>query len=324
MAVFTEVGREELNRLLNQYDIGKAQRFEGISSGIENSNFYLDTDKGKYVLTVFERLNKEQVPYYLELTHHLGKKGLNVSAPIPAKDGSLSSEVCGKPCCIAACIPGQYVELPSAKVCGELGAVLAQMHSAVEDFPLVQENTKGSKFWLSVMPGLKPYLPERLYELLEEEVSYQVDLENSPAYKALPNGAVHADLFRNNSLIEVNGKEEKLGGIIDFYFACNAPFLYDLAVVLNDWCINLETGEIDMPKAQALIDGYNSVRALTEADRELWQDMLRRAALRFWVSRLYDYYMPRPASLLKPHDPSHFEKILLLRRKAKTSDLPWI
>lgn len=122
----------------------------------------------------------------------------------------------------------------------------------------------------------------------------------------------------------MNGTEEKLGGIIDFYFACNAPFLYDLAVVLNDWCIDLETGEIDMPKAQALIDGYNSVRALTEADRELWQDMLRRAALRFWVSRLYDYYMPRPASLLKPHDPSHFEKILLLRRKTKASDLPWI
>ena len=208
MAVFTEVGRDELNRLLDEYDIGEAQRFEGISSGIENSNFYLDTNKGKYVLTIFERLTKDQVPYYLELTHHLGKKGLSISAPISAKDGSLSSEVCGKPCCIAPCIPGKYVELPSAKVCGELGAVLARMHSAVADFPLVQENTKGSKFWLSVMPKLKPYLPERLYELLEEEVSYQVELENSAAYKALPSGAVHADLFRNNSLIEVNGTEE--------------------------------------------------------------------------------------------------------------------
>ena len=202
--------------------------------------------------------------------------------------------------------------------------MLAKMHNAVEDFPLSQENTKGSAFWLSSMPLLKPYIPERLYQMLEKEVNHQLELQRSPEYQALPSGAVHADLFRNNALISVDGNVESLAGVIDFYFACNAPFLYDLAVTLNDWTIDLETGEFEPDRAQAMLEGYNSVRPLTEEDHKLWQDILSAAALRFWVSRLYDYYMPRPASLLTPHDPAHFERILKLRRESAPEDLPWI
>lgn len=131
-------------------------------------------------------------------------------------------------------------------------------------------------------------------------------------------------MFRNNALINKNGDDESLAGVIDFYFACNAPFLYDLAVTLNDWTIDLETGEFEPERAQAMLEGYNSVRPLTEEDHKLWQDILSAAALRFWVSRLYDYYMPRPASLLTPHDPAHFERILKLRRESAPEDLPWI
>lgn len=324
MAVFTEISNAQLDELLSHYDIGQARSLKGIASGIENSNFYLDTDKGKYVLTIFERLNKDQLPYYLELTSHLGKKGLAVSYPIPRKDGGLLSEINGKPCSIAPCLSGTYVEKPSAKACREMGEMLAKMHNAVEDFPFSQENTKGSAFWLSSIPLLKPYIPERLYQMLEEEVTRQLELQKSPEYQALPAGAVHADLFRNNALINQNGDDESLAGVIDFYFACNAPFLYDLAVTLNDWTIDLETGKFEPDRAQAMLEGYNSVRPLTEEDHKLWQDILSAAALRFWVSRLYDYYMPRPASLLTPHDPAHFERILKLRRESAPEDLPWI
>ena len=286
MAVFTEIFNAQLDELLSHYDIGQARSLKGIASGIENSNFYLDTDKGKYVLTIFERLNKDQLPYYLELTSHLGKKGLAVSYPIPRKDGRLLSEINGKPCSIAPCLSGTYVEKPSAKACREMGEMLAKMHNAVEDFPFSQENTKRSS-------------------------------AASDVYK-------RQDLFRNNALINQNGDDESLAGVIDFYFACNAPFLYDLAVTLNDWTIDLETGEFEPDRAQAMLEGYNSVRPLTEEDHKLWQDILSAAALRFWVSRLYDYYMPRPASLLTPHDPAHFERILKLRRESAPEDLPWI
>ena len=275
MAVFTEISKAQLGELLSHYDIGQAQSLKGIASGIENSNFYLDTDKGKYVLTIFERLNKDQLPYYLELTSHLGKKCLAVSYPIPRKDGGLLSEINGKPCSIAPCLSGTYVEKPSAKACREMGEMLAKMHNAVEDFPLSQENTKGSAFWLSSMPLLKPYIPERLYQMLEKEVNHQLELQRSPEYQALPSGAVHADLFRNNALISVDGNVESLAGVIDFYFACNAPFLYDLAVTLNDWTIDLETGEFEPDRAQAMLEGYNSVRPLTEEDHKLWQDISR-------------------------------------------------
>lgn len=324
MAVFTEISLEELDELVSQYDIGKPLSLRGITAGIENSNFYLDTDKGHFVLTVFERLNKEQLPYYLELTSHLGKKGLSVSYPVPRKDQGLLSEICGKPCSISPCLPGTYIEKPNAEMCREMGAMLAKMHNAVEDFPLSQENLKGAKFWLSSMPQLEHYIPKHLYEILEKEVAYQVELQKTDRYKALPSGAVHADLFRNNALIDEKAPEGKRVSVIDFYFACNAPFLYDLAVTLNDWTIDLETGAFEPERARAMMEGYHSVRPLREEDHALWQDMLCAGALRFWVSRLYDYYLPRPASLLQPHDPAHFERILDLRRNCLPSNLPWI
>lgn len=324
MAVFTDVSAREVTDLLGQYDLGDLVGLKGIVSGIENSNFYLNTTSGKYVLTIFERLNSEQIPYYLMLTRHLGDKGLPVSFPILTKNGELSSCIHDKPCSIAPCLPGEYIEEPSEQACAELGALLAKLHLAVKDFPLSQENTKGLQFWLDSMPKLKPYIPSGLFEMLEKEVERQIKIFNSDAYKELEAGAVHADLFRNNSLIEVKADGEHIGGIIDFYFACNAPFLYDLAVVLNDWCINLKTGEFIESKAKALLNAYNSVKPLTEKEHALWQDVLCAAALRFWVSRLYDFYLPRQASLLKPHDPTHFERILRLRRESDPKMLPWI
>ncbi len=324
MAVFTQVTDEQAKSLLNQYDLGEFKSIEGILAGIENSNFYLDTSKGRYVLTVFERLTEDQLPYYLQLTHHLTKKGLNVSGPIPTKTGPLFTHVNGKPCSIAPCIAGQFEPEPSVEVCGEMGAFLAKIHLAVEDFPYMQENQKGMKFWKESFPLLLPYLEQESAELLEEEVFRMERLFETGKYKSLKKGAVHADLFRNNALVETKDGKQHLAGVIDFYFACNEPFLFDLAVTLNDWCVDLETGEFIPEKATAFLREYNAIRPLSEQEREMWQDMLCAGALRFWVSRLYDYWLPRDASMLKPHDPGHFEKILLKRKKAKAHELPWV
>ena len=197
----------------------------------------------------------------------------------------------------------------------------------VDDLVLAVGHRRGGRQLARLLGFSLAHLLKRstLAEMLEEEVGRQLELQKSPEYRALPSGAVHADLFRNNALISRNnGGEESLAGVIDFYFACNAPFLYDLAVTLNDWTIDLETGEFEPERSLSMLQGYNSVRHLTEEDHKLWQDILSAAALRFWVSRLYDYYMPRPASLLTPHDPAHFERILKLRRESAPEDLPWI
>ncbi len=324
MAVFTDVSEQQASELLLNYDLGGFSSIRGIVSGIENSNFYLNTDKGSFVLTIFERLKDNEIPYYLELTRHLYKKGLTVSGPLPAKDGRLSCRINGKPCCIAPCIPGSYVPVPDADLCAQMGAFLARMHLAVADFPLSQKNMKGLDFWLESLPLLKPHIPADKARLLEDEINRQIRVFESDDYKNLPAGAVHADLFRNNSLSEKIDDGYRLGGVIDFYFACNAPFVYDIAVTMNDWCVDLETGEFIPEKASAFLNAYNAVRPLGELERWMRQDMFCAAALRFWVSRLYDFYLPRDASLLKPHDPKHFEKILLSRRNAEADALPWV
>lgn len=324
MAVFTPISTEDLNTFLSNYNIGELIDFQGILSGIENSNFYVTTTNGRFVLTIFERLNVKQIPYYLKLQKHLLEKGLSVSGPLTDKNGNLFSLLKDKPVSIAPCIKGEYVAKPNVEACRQMGEMLAQMHLAVKDFELTQENTKGLAFWESSLPALKPHMPADTFNYLEKEIKRQKSLMDSSAYKELEHGAVHADLFRNNALIEVDGSRQQLGGVIDFYFACNAPFLYDLAVTLNDWTINQDTGEFLPDETQAFLEGYDSIRKLTDKEHRLWQDMLSAGALRFWVSRLYDYYVPREASMLKPHDPSHFERILKLRREAKPSDLPWI
>jgi homoserine kinase type II len=319
MAVFTPVTDREVAELLTQFAIGEFVSLQGITSGIENSNFYVSTNRGCWVLTIFEKLQEKDLGFYLQLCRHLGLQGLKVSSPEPTKAGQLLSAIQGKPCSLAPCLPGQSEEVPPLSAVSDLGGMLARMHLGVRDFHLTQKNQKGLEFWQEAIPLLKPHMPADLFELLQEEVRAQEAFFSSGLYLGLDKGAVHADLFRNNALIE-NGR---IGGVFDFYFACTAPFLYDIAVTMNDWCINLDTGAFDAEKAQAFINAYDAVRPLSEAEHEAWPMMLRAAALRFWVSRLYDFYLPRKASLLKPHDPAHFERILKLRRAASQEALPW-
>ncbi len=311
MAVFTRVTHPELQRWLEGRHCGELLSFEGIESGIENTNYFVNTTQGRYVLTLFEKLKPEDLPFYLGLMKHLAKKGLPVPGPIASANGDLFNVLNDKPATLVNCLQGKSVEQPNPAQCMEIGRFSARAHLAVQDFNGNTPNPRDLQWIAQAMKALDPHLPEAIDTLLHNEVDHQLAIQASEDYAQLPRGAVHADLFRDNALMQ----GDALGGVIDFYFAGIDTFLFDLAVTANDWCINLTTGELKEEQALALLEGYQAVRPLTEQECRLWPDALRAAALRFWTSRLYDYYMPRDAEVLNIKDPSHFERILLARRQ---------
>ncbi len=322
MAVFTALTRAEAASFLVQFGIGELTDLQGIATGIENTNYFLSTSRGRYVLTVFERLNFKQLPFYLELMRHFARRGLPVPEPQENRTGALLSELRGKPAAIVTRLEGAAVTEPSAAQCALVGEVLAKMHRAGQDFPLFQPHLRGIGWWKESVPKLEPHVPDDVFHLLADELVYQDSFFRSDRFERLPTGPIHADLFRDNVLIAATPAGEAIGGVIDFYFAGCSIFLFDLAVTMNDWCIDLAGGAFDAPRAQAMIDAYHAVRPLNEEEHECWRTVLRGAALRFWISRLYDYYMPRPAEVLTPHDPAHFERIL--RHRLTDATLPWI
>jgi homoserine kinase type II len=309
MAVFTPVSLDELSAWITQFSLGKALAIKGISSGIENSNFFITTESGEYVLTLFEKLNFEQLPFYLELMRHLAQRQVLVPAPIPNQAGSIINALNGKPASIVTKLEGKYQPQPQAVHCAEVGTMQARMHLAAQDFALYQPNLRGLSWWRETVPVVLPYLDAATQTLLRDELRVQEAFAASPLYATLPHGPVHADLFRDNAMFV----GERLTGFFDFYFAGCDTWLFDLAVTVNDWCIDLATGVIDEVRMHAMLDAYQRVRPLTDSERQAWNPTLRAAALRFWVSRLYDFYLPRAAEMLTPHDPTHFERILRLR-----------
>jgi len=309
MAVFTPVSLDDLSGWISQFSLGKALAVKGISSGIENSNFFITTESGEYVLTLFEKLSFEQLPFYLELMRHLAQRNVLVPAPIPNKNGGIVNALNGKPAAIVTKLEGAYQPTPQPVHCAEVGAMLARMHLAAQDFGIRQPNLRGLPWWRETAPVVLPYLNEETQNLLRAEMQFQEDFAASDIYPQLPNGPVHADLFRDNAMFVGT----RLTGFFDFYFAGCDTWLFDLAVTVNDWCIDLATGELDVPRVQALLDAYHTVRPFTPAERQAWDATLRAAALRFWLSRLYDFHLPRAAEMLTPHDPAHFERILRLR-----------
>jgi homoserine kinase type II len=195
---------------------------------------------------------------------------------------------------------------PQPVHCAEVGAMLARMHLAGRDFAQQQPNLRGLDWWVETVPKVLPFLDTGTATLLQSELAFQRDFAAGPVYAQLARGPVHADLFRNNVMFV----GDKLTGCFDFYFAGWDSWLFDLAVTVNDWCIALDSGRLDVARVQALTRAYHAVRPFTEAEQQAWQPMLRAAALRFWLSRLYDYHRPRAAEMLTPHDPTHFERVL--------------
>jgi homoserine kinase type II len=323
MAVFTALSREDIEGLLAHYTLGALQAYEGIAAGIENTNYFVDTDAGRWVLTVFERLTFQQLPYYLELMRHLARRGLPVPLPQENRSGALLSEMRAKPAAIVTRVNGRWMEAPDAPHCAKIGALLARMHLEARDFEPFQPNLRGIGWWKNTLPKLEPFVDDATFHLLAEEVILQDSFFRDPAFEKLPQGAVHADLFRDNVLWDRGAAgDERIGGVIDFYFAGNTLWLFDLAVAVNDWCVDPADGTLDHARAQALLDAYHAVRPLAELESRAWRTVLRGAALRFWMSRLYDVHLPRDAHTLKPHDPRRFE--LTLKARIAEPTLPWV
>jgi len=309
MAVFTPVTEEQAALLMSQLGLGELTELRGIEGGIENTNYFATTDLGEYVLTLFERLNHEQLPFYLYLMKHLAEKGIPVPNPAANSDGDILYTLCDKPAAVVNRLLGKSQLAPNAVHCAAVGAMMAHMHLAGEDYNRSQPNLRGLAWWNDTVPVVLPYLEKDQARLLQSELAYQNHIAQGAAYQALPKGPVHADLFRDNVMFD----GEKLTGFFDFYFAGNDTWLFDLSVCMNDWCIDLNSGEHAPERALAMLNAYQEVRPLRSAERQLLPAMLRAGALRFWISRLWDFHLPREASMLKPHDPTHFERVLRAR-----------
>jgi homoserine kinase type II len=312
VSVYTAVSEAELNDWLRQYSVGRLTACEPIKSGIENTNYFVTTTQGRYVLTLFERLPAHELPFYLELMAHLARHGIPCPAPIADLSDKYLGSLNGKPAALVTRLPGRSIEHPEAAHCEELGALLARMHLAGRSYGAYLENPRGPKWWRFAAREVMGFLKKPLQKLLESELAFQA----GQRFPDLPRGPVHADLFRDNALFE----RGRLSAVFDFYFAGVDCLLYDLAVCANDWCLakdfSLEAGRVG-----ALLSAYHALRPLTALERAAWPAMLRAAALRFWLSRLYDFHLPRPGMLVHAHDPEHFRRVLESRVAAPT---PWL
>ncbi|WP_382323740.1 homoserine kinase [Hydrogenophaga sp. UC242_50] len=321
MAVYTEVAFDEAAALLHTLQLGDLTDLKGIQGGIENTNYFVTSERDgatlEHVLTVFERLGFEQLPFYLHLMKFLAERGIPVPAPAANAQGEILLKVQGKPAAVVARLRGKSDLAPGVAQCEAVGAMLARMHLAGREFSMSQPNLRGLPWWNETAPVVLPFLTPSQADLLRSELAYQNHVAQGPAYAALPRGPVHADLFRDNALFE----DGVLTGIFDFYFAGCDTFLFDIAVCLNDWCVLHDEdhdGSLDTPRSLALLAAYQAVRPLTAAERSLLPALLRAGALRFWISRLWDLHLPREAALLQPHDPGHFERVL----RARVRDTP--
>jgi homoserine kinase type II len=312
LSVYTPVSEAELRDWLRNYSVGQLSACEPIKSGIENTNYFVTTTQGRYVLTLFERLPAEELPFYLHLMAHLARHGIPCPAPIADLSDQYLGRLNGKPAALVTRLPGRSLEQPGLAHCEELGALLARMHLAGRSYSAYLENPRGPKWWRIAAREVAGFLKKPQRELLEEELEFQ----SQHRFPDLPRGPVHADLFRDNALFE----DGRISGVIDFYFAGVDCLLYDLAVCANDWCLSKDRG-LDAAQVKGLLAAYHAARALTDLEREAWPAMLRAAALRFWLSRLHDFHLPRPGMLVHAHDPEHFRHVLESRIAGRS---PWM
>ncbi|WP_239423771.1 homoserine kinase [Snodgrassella communis] len=302
MSVYTSVSDDEMRSFLRDYHLGRFIGLQGIAQGITNSNYFVTTTQGRYVLTVFEAMSQAELPYFLDLIQHLSANGVACPAPIARIDGRLDSTLVGKPACLVTCLSGGDTSSPSALQCSNTGAMLAKMHLAGTSFPLTMNNPRYTSWWHKASSRLSPFLDAEDERLLQAEIAFFDKNERTD----LPAGIIHADLFRDNVLL--NG--EQVTGFIDFYYACNGNFMYDLAIAVNDWARRADN-HLDHNLQQAFMRGYESIRPLTAAERDYFPIAQRAACIRFWVSRLLDYHFPQVGEITFIKDPNVFRDLLL-------------
>lgn len=316
MAVYTTVSADDLAAWLTRYALGMVHEFEPIAAGIENTNYFLTADNGRFVLTLYERLPAEELPFYLNLMAHLARAGVQAPAPEPDRSGALWSFLNGKPAGLVARLDGVPIEQPQVPHCAAAGDALARMHVALGSYRGRLSNRRGPAWWRQAARAVRPFLSVEQNSLLASEIRFQARF----AKTRLPRGAIHGDLFCDNVLFD----GERVSGIIDFGFAATDALVYDLAIAVNDWCsvsAGAGAGALDAPRSEAMAAAYEAVRPLSTEERTVWPVVLRAAALRFWLSRLYDLYLPRSGELTHAHDPVPFERILR-HRVARDARLP--
>lgn len=302
MSVYTEVSAAELRDFLDAYALGSLVRHAGIPAGIENTNYFVTTSQGEYVLTLFEATPAADLPFFLDLMAHLAEHGVPSAHPLADRDGRYLNALNGRPAALVQRLAGRSVEAPDTAHCAAIGAALARMHLAVADFAARRESDRGPAWRDAAAARLRGRLPPDESALLERTLEEQRAL--APA--SLPGGVIHADLFRDNALFEAT----RVTGIIDFYYACNGPFVYDVAVTVADWCC-AAGDRFDPSRASALLGAYHAERPFEAAERDAWPRELRAAGLRFWLSRLVDQHFPREGMLTQVKDPEPFRRVVL-------------
>jgi homoserine kinase type II len=310
MAVYTDVSEEELNAFLANYNLGGLLSFKGIAEGVENSNFLLHTSGGRYILTLYEkRVAREDLPFFLGLMEHLSKKGINCPLPVKNKKREALGELCGRPAAIITFLDGVWPRRPQVFHCAALGKVLAQFHIASADFKIERKNALGPTGWrkLAETAGMRA---NTVYHGLSGIVADELAHLSKAWPGELPRGVIHADLFPDNVFFI----GERLSGVIDFYFACNDVFAYDLAICLNAWCFEPD-GSYNVTKGKALLSAYNAERKLSADETNALPLLARSAALRFMLTRLVDWLDVPPGALVRPKDPLEYLRKLRFHQR---------
>ncbi len=321
MAVYTQLDREQLQDFLADYAVGELIAFQGIQGGIENTNYFVTTDdagrEANFVLTLFEELHEEEMPYFVELALYLAERGVPVPAPVKDRNGIALKQLCHRPALLLPRMPGGHLQRPEVEQCRQAGAALAAFHVAGRDFFMTRQAHRGVFWWRRESKSIAALLGAEEASLLRQEVELFDRLRQE--LPNLPQGAIHGDLFHDNALFH----DGQLSAIIDIYNACTGYLLYDLAIVANDWCVDSE-GHFDPPRLQALIDAYRAVRPFTDEEYQAWPVLCRTAAMRFWLSRLISLHgleATRYEGEQVIKDPAEFKRILL-RRIEQPAPLP--
>jgi homoserine kinase type II len=314
MAVYTEVADNDLEEFLKAYDLGAVLSFKGIAEGVENSNFLLRTDAGNFILTLYEkRVAAGDLPFFLGLMEHLAERGLRCPLPVKGRDGQALRKLAGRPAAIISFLEGMWVRRPQAHHCASVGRALARMHEAGRDFPSRRANALSLQGWRNLVE-LSRERADTVEKGLAGFIAMELAFLEGAWPRGLPDGVIHADLFPDNVFF----LKEKLSGVIDFYFACNDLLAYDLAVCLNAWCFEPDR-TFNVTKGRALLQGYEEVRPLASAERDALPVLARGAALRFLLTRLYDWLTVPAGALVTPKDPLEYVRKLRFHQKVTSA-----
>jgi homoserine kinase type II len=314
MAVYTDVSDEELDAFIGSYDIGALTSFKGIAEGVENSNYLVHTENGRYILTLYEkRVKREDLPYFLALMQHLAARGITCPLPVRDREGQTLKTLAGRPTALITFLEGLWVRRPAIEHCAGLGEVLARFHLAGRDFDMMRANSLSLSGWQALFATIgrgADGVARGLSGVIKKELRH---LEGEWP-QDLPEGVIHADLFPDNVFFLA----DKVSGLIDFYFACNDMLAYDVAVCLNAWCFETD-GSFNVTKARALLEAYEKVRPLTRAELDRLPTLARGAALRFLLTRTYDLINTDANALVKTKDPNEYLRKLRFHQRVKST-----